>query len=352
MQRLILHIGTSKTGTSALQEFFAQNRLLLEEAGVGYYQPSRPFYPMGAGNGVFLFRGVADSITGKYRFQKQEDYAREFDAFVKYASARQTVLLSSEDFWQYGCENRAFWPLLRDKATGAFGADVAIDLVVYLRRQDLFLYSRWKQDIKGSTTLRMGFRGWLERGMSRQMEDYRRHLDKLSDVFGQKSVIVRRYAKDEDDEWDIFKDFCQAAGLSWTENYARPAGPQNPSVSLAATRAMIALRRGKANNKAARTAGLWQQMAAIELFSALYPEDKTLYPLGLAERNALVQKYEEDNQCIARTFLGEERLFPEVERAYPVCVRERDKIQSDARILARLLGLPLERLRALQKELS
>lgn len=138
--RIVLHIGQSKTGTSAIQEFLTLNRSFLQTKGV--------LYPAARIRGIPIDMGahnaVADSLAGLSRFPHLEadEYFAQFFGEASRIQAR-LLILSGEHFfggepriWNVGSENEYF-ELYRKKidklATYLKGHD--IHLLVYLRPQ-------------------------------------------------------------------------------------------------------------------------------------------------------------------------------------------------------------------------
>ena len=134
MTRILLHIGSSKTGTSSLQHVMHINRQPLARVGVIYPRAGRALSNRSAHHNLCYEMqegrrkaGIFDPARGTWR-----DVFEEIDA-----SGAETAVISSEAF--AACKPRQIENLagvLRDR-------DVTV--ILYLRRQDLWLQSTWNQ---------------------------------------------------------------------------------------------------------------------------------------------------------------------------------------------------------------
>lgn len=94
--KILLHIGQSKTGTSAIQEFLTLNKDRLREAGFLY-----PGVKLGGITvDIGAHNSVADALTRKHRYPYYTD-VQYFNKFFKEAKdvKAETVILSAEHFF-------------------------------------------------------------------------------------------------------------------------------------------------------------------------------------------------------------------------------------------------------------
>src|SRR5574337_886262 len=98
MKEIILHLGMPKTGTSALQVFFARNHAALQECSIDYLQIGE--FGLGlkgsisSGNGSHLARTLLPAAAPA-RIADGEHHEREFIAAVD-KSISDVGLVSSE----------------------------------------------------------------------------------------------------------------------------------------------------------------------------------------------------------------------------------------------------------------
>ena len=92
MKTLYIHIGTPKTGSSAIQAFLSQNREVLTQKGFCY--PKFPFhydYVSKNRNGYFL--------RAKKLENRQSDFEEGIEMLRKVFEEYSNVILSEEGIW-------------------------------------------------------------------------------------------------------------------------------------------------------------------------------------------------------------------------------------------------------------
>lgn len=156
---LILHIGTHKTGTSALQSLLSRGANDILSSGIRYIQAGRR--DRNAHHRLaWAVRGERDVPLSVW-----DDVRRELDE-----SDNPINILSSEAFWFTGASGV--------KAQLAGRKDVR--LVIYLRRQDKYLQSLYKQSVAGGR--KTDFSTWL--GEMHVRGDYLSVVRQWADQFG------------------------------------------------------------------------------------------------------------------------------------------------------------------------
>ena len=96
----------------------------------------------------------------------------------------------------------------------------SLKVIVYLRRQDEFLYSRWNQRIKAAVGLASPdyVTTWQElmNHPPQSILNYYEMLNKIADYIGKESIIVRRFDKNHFLYGQtIYEDFLHAIGLEY-----------------------------------------------------------------------------------------------------------------------------------------
>ena len=319
-KNIYLHIGTHKTGTTALQNFFALNRKILKKSGIVY-----PFDIEGGGNGGHyrLFwalrreRGVRSE-----RFPSNLDSAsKEWELAMKQCDG-QNGLISAEGLW-------LCWP--EDlQAIKKLTAGFKVYIVVYLRRQDTMTMSRYNQVIKGG-------RVWTDHEVQ-NYPDYEKGLKVWADIFGKENIIVRPYEKQQFYKNTIFSDFlCHVLGLELTDDFIIPEGDVNSGfhhIPLEYKR-MVNLLPISLEQK-------YELVKPLQRVSEIFQRDSVgkhsiLFP---QEQLDIIQQYAASNERIARDYLGREdgKLFfdplPSLDKNWQTyeCLTE-----TDARIINQYL---------------
>lgn len=232
MKTLYLHIGMPKTGTSSIQKFLLYNHDVLQKHG--YCFPDFPYkypYVYRNRNGYFLI-GKQYRKNGSRNISLEEKILEEGMAHV--CSCFETcdnVILTEETLWRCLHTRSRLLPYLKEHSD-AHGYQIRI--IVYLRRQDQFLISLWKQNVKHSKTASTQS---FEERLSEILQDetylleYASRLDEIADILGKDSLIVRSF---EPDSWlndSLIDDFLHCIGLEHTEDFADSPADFNPSLS-------------------------------------------------------------------------------------------------------------------------
>ena len=210
-RKIILHIGASKTGSSAIQAFIRANLDFFNAQG--FVIPDR-------------MMGLTTKITGEHVMSLQElatdpDPARINDAFrlLRDKPAKdKTILISAENLCNLGLHRRF--------ADALEGFDASV--VLYIRRQDELLTSAWQQ---WHSKLESDFNAWLLKGL-RHYGHWDRVIDQWESVVGKGRVTVRLFDRAEMVEGDLLRDFLHCLGLDpKTDEPEFDIGSVNPSYS-------------------------------------------------------------------------------------------------------------------------
>lgn len=318
MKRYILHIGYSKTGTSAIQHYLSRNRELLKKQKILY--PDIKLFGVWAHcqNHNMLGRALAGRL-GWYGLPPRE-YFKQFENQSNENNIEK-VILSAESFlggvqpWDYENEDQ-YWDASEKfvKKLGSFLSQHDVKIIIYLRRQDHWLESALNQTIKFgglmADNLRMASINKLIDIYSPRL-NYLKVLNLWSDVFGAESIQVGVYEKDRLMEQDIITDFCHSAGID-SSNLLAPVpdkSVENKSISrnlLEFKRILNAVKRPK-----------YQERVIAEILfnlSSKYEDNfSNDYPLlDKSTRLSILQKYKDSNQEIAKQYLQDDgALFRE-----------------------------------------
>lgn len=209
MNRLYLHVGMPKTGTSALQAFFMLNKAKLWANGVSY-----PWTPkiededeikITSGNGEGLARATFDGKEPKATGVEQ----RLVQALQTNKDSRD-VIISSEFFAAWDLE-RFLW--LNKIATDC---GFVVKPIVYLRDQVDMAVAHYFQEAKRNPDF-----GSRKSTISEFIDFYLRKpycrfdifLDSLSTAFGEQNVIVRPFDRSQFPNSDIIFDVLTIVGI-------------------------------------------------------------------------------------------------------------------------------------------
>jgi hypothetical protein len=294
-----VHVGIHKTGTTAIQRFFAANRQQLACEGV-YYPRAGRWTPDNRGH-----HNVAFELTGHPRFERSAgtlaDVMREI-ARVRPARA----CLSSEVFGYLHKDEHAL-AVLRD-AIAAIGYHPRI--IVYLRAQDGYAESLYAEAAKHDMTLpfasyfddviRQGVlirpRSTLRPRRASRFE-YGELIEPFSRVFGNEAMTVRGY-RDTGRPETLLLDFLNAVGVATrlpTSTVVEGAAYDNRRLTTGGV-----ITRLFANTAALRGD---DELAAIGSdLVARYGDDASwpFMPLAPLERERIATRFADDNARIVR----------------------------------------------------
>ncbi|MGZ8363253.1 MAG: hypothetical protein ACXW3D_05220 [Caulobacteraceae bacterium] len=283
---IFLHIGTHKTGTTAIQRVFAESRGPLRAQGLNFVQLSGCQHD--AHHDLAWALGKTPSGLGMPAWDEARSQFADprFDRHV----------ISSEAFWFTDPTD-----VLRELK----GFDHALRIVIYLRRQDHYLEALYKQVVK-IDGYAQGIDTWLEKKKFRG--DYKSTLDRWGAVFGRNRLDVRLYDA-ETGPIDAVQDFLDLTGVADRTTLKALDHPGNPSprkeiiqLLLALNQLPVRIDRGKMFKVMMRRNGDYARSSDL---------------LSSDRRRALVDEFAEVNEAIRHEF------FPEQERLFPLVTDER-----------------------------
>ncbi len=201
-----MHAGTPKTGTKALQTFLATHAKKLAKQGILYLKSGR--HSERRKRLTVSHSSLVKSLSGRSERKVWTDLRAELEE-----SACPINVLSAEGLWfSDPVALRAELPKSQP-----------LRLVVYLRRQDQYLQSLWKQAVAGGR--KQSFREWRKKKPTRG--DYLATVEKWADLFGAGSILIRPYEKQG--KINTVEDFCEILGVTGafeTENTGRNPSPR------------------------------------------------------------------------------------------------------------------------------
>lgn len=294
---LFLHIGTNKTGTSAIQQFFNQHRDTLIKHGL--------LYPTAgcSGNAHYSFSTLLGFDHSKPRpIVLSEPALRDMHTKLEREIARSScrnVLISSENF----VIPRVVAPV-RD-----FLKDFNVRVVVYLRRHDGWWESAYNQAVKmvAEPPWGRGFDRYLryQRMRNPGYGNYRVLLSRWDEVFGSDNIIVRPYEKQQNVP-NVVVDILHAIGCGEIAQQmdVHPACV-NSSLHCDTVQLIDAFQRARIEPE------LRRRLIAHAIATA--PSGVTQSLVEPATRRRLVDENMQDYDYIARKYLGREdgRMFLE-----------------------------------------
>ncbi len=223
--KILLHIGQSKTGTSAIQSFLLLNREKLLKAGYLYPNVRLGNFTVNIAN----HNAVADSLTNRlqYPFLSPDQYFKQFFSQAKESNAK-CMIISAEHFiggeprvWNVP-DQKTYYKLYRQKiqklAKYLKGHDVSI--LTYLRPQVDWLSSTIAQTIRiekivNNKRIYHNDEQFFE--MVKPMLNYNRMLDIWNETLAPTEITAVPYARDILYKRSSIADFLNRASINQLE---------------------------------------------------------------------------------------------------------------------------------------
>ena len=345
MKRVIIHIGQPKAGSTALQDFFYQLSAHLSEAGIGYYKPRYRYNPwVGRSNADFLiYEALRRMDPGKVSPEVPAKLDEEYQRLRAYAERHDTILLSEEIIFHYvesfeermngglSCKQEENWQYrflsnIKSSLAECLGSDIQIDIFLYLRRQDLWALSKWKEDLRSPIPVYATFEEAFSRYAQLGFLDYQAYVKTLEQVFGKSHIILSRYERGQFDGGNIYYDFMNKLNLLWDpilDEYASQEHFVNPSLSLDAAYAMRLINSGAIKHKVTRGALYWISIR----YTLRNPEKSGQYPMSRVQRQRWLDEYAAGNHALSYAYWNDEAaLFNHDIADYEEYYPDEDKI--------------------------
>lgn len=222
--KIVIHVGSSKTGTTSIQGCLNKNPDMLAEHGVRFIRTGRKH---------IAHTPIHRALRGETAVGLWQDIETE----LKDNGAKVGILSSEYFFYPRSAEGfDAYMPPHLKENT---------KVVAYIRRQDKYLESAYKQHVKVGKV----------RPDPKAYYDQRKHqfqyidaLNSHAQAFGTENVIVRPYERPRLKGGDVVQDFLQAIGLPEDERFNTQAAGSNKSLSREASEAVGMIARNTSMN--------------------------------------------------------------------------------------------------------
>ncbi len=297
---LVLHIGSGKTGTTSIQGFLQRNRAQL--ADLGYLYPRTPGRSRHVRLSLFLQPDDAlEHIPswGRQSFPSPDAFRKTFRRRLLREinkSGLSRVVLSDEAL--YNSPDQALQRLSRlaHRIAGS------LRLVVYLRRQDDHLVSRYQQVVKHGETRRLAERT-QQLDLSRTYNHYTR-LRTWERLLEPNRLVIRRFERDSFVDGSLYQDFLEAAGIdARAEELKQVPAPRNESLDAESVEFLRILNLYLVEHERAEPGMIDNRALIVRLAAASTGPTLTLPERVLDE---FMSQWEESNERAAREILGDE----------------------------------------------
>ncbi len=300
MSSLYIHMGMAKTGTTAIQQFFARNGEALKQFGISYPVMEQKVV-LEHRNGHFLATRDYDRDLDQRNWGIVESELKKYD----------TVILSDETIFRTSGYIEDFWRMLK-RRLDKVGANLKV--IFYIRRQDDFLWSYYMQMVRKTKRILPLRESVLRDFMYMPYWDYYNYTKRLESVLGKGNVIVRVYEKEQfkSERESVVDDILEYFGIGADQydKFQFDSGMSNPSMgdlSVAAKRLV---------NKV-----FFEHRTKLEyhfIHHIMNSADQKLTEKGMIKkrtgmtsdlRKKVLKKYRHSNEKLAREYFGREDLF-------------------------------------------
>jgi hypothetical protein len=289
--QLILHIGTHKTGSSALQDCLRRNEQILANKGI-HYSRIRPY-----SNSNRLGTLVAKRCRAEVKafVDRHMEKASTLGANTLVISAESLYAMTIffhkfngryyHDYWKSESEAIEFLHCV-------LPPDLTTKVIVFFRRQDYFLESIYQEAVKSSRAVAMPideFRGFVSEAL-----DYWRHMEIWSAVFPDCAVYTYEQASNNISEFFL----RNVLHLTNTEEFEG----LDLRVNVRLNRDVLEYKRMLNGMDMSAVDRCMSDIACTQLAWTLTDDGK--YPDYLAPdaRAALLREIERDNALLSETF--------------------------------------------------
>lgn len=297
---LWIHIGTPKTGSTSLQAFLLANEKALSNKGTHYIKHGR--------------KNISHNMLAPRL--RSETAAQEWSSIAAEVDRRPNAFFTMSSEALFNKETAAavvrYMPEGLRKRTR---------VIVYARRQDLYLEALFKQGLKRGR-IKTSPQDFFEHHGVRRC-DYAAILDCFAEAIGPARITLRRFERPALVEGDIIADFLSLFGLKKNDaDFTQPHHEANQTPSRAIAEQLGALARHSRLN----VKELVRELARDPQGAPRRSGDV----FTKQQRKEIMARFEAGNTEIARRFLdeGEQPLFdlrdlaPDAPERYPDCQEE------------------------------
>lgn len=228
MTTVFLHIGLTKTGTTAIQNFLRTNDAILARHGICFPDMGYKYPGVNPNRNAHFLVSSYDTEPVAEHFTPLDEYLPSLDRLTALSKSYDKILLTDELIWRICNQHKDFLPTItHDLACRG----MQLKVIVYLRRQDEFIQSRYRQRMKAGETF--SFYEFLDTLHTDSYPlDFYSAVNMISDVIGRDHLIIRIYEKQQykGEEHTLCSDFLDIFGLSVSDGFIEQKKRMNRSL--------------------------------------------------------------------------------------------------------------------------
>lgn len=315
----ILHIGTEKTGSTAIQHFLHNNWAQFKAQGThvcrSVGRPNNRSLPA-----AFMLEDRSDDFLRRMKHKNLKDrrlwrkrLLKDFLKEVSQAKVKSdTFLISSEHFQSRlpsPVEVGELYAFLKPLFT-------SIRVICYLRRQDHLALSRYSEAMRAGHIYKSPLPavGKKRGGRLPPYFDFEGLLNRWSDAFGEDNIEPQIYSKKDLLDGDVIHDFLHVVGLQLPDSIDSKVGNANMALSAEAQAVLLGL------NTTFKELGCRESERRLRgklvRYLQLHAPGKSRQPTA-ADAKDFYSIFESSNNAIAKRWFNREFLFEADFTEYP-----------------------------------
>ena len=350
MKTLYIHIGTPKTGTTSIQNFCGLNREKLKEQGVLYPIMNYHYERKSVNRNGYFLHGVIKENGTRNKEKEKQVFDSELQYIVDCFKENDTILLSDESiWWATSTRRKGLW---KDLKKHSEQHNYQIKVIVYLRRQDQFMMSRYNQRLKTDfVASTQNFDEYFAdmNGRFKCVMDYRDRIDNIAKSISKENVIVKRFDRNYFYNGDLNQDFLNILGVKVDDSFQQLKETANTGISVQSGEIKRVLNRLKPITMAENN----KLLEILNECENVLPESNTSL-MSTDEVKNFMEQFVDSNESIAVDYIGDGKpMFDYDYKQKPVWSYE-DKNYHEEVILffAKAVGSVYKENQQLKKELN
>lgn len=288
-KKLVLHIGTHKTGTTYIQNVLARNAARLLQAGILYPKSGQ-------------IHNAHFKLCWKLRHPDFKDAA--LDAIPEWRGLMDEIRTSTADIAIVSAEEFAF--SITPKRLADLKAHFDVQIICFVRSPDTFVQSFYNQFVKDFSTRETRT---LTQYLAEETTFFlanRPMLEKWIDVFGRPAVTVCSF-ENATRNGELFREFFKALDLTVPPGLQSPTPDILQKVSLPPDALeYLRLSNPYLTHEPGHHAFVVEVVKAVQVHKEKFQTTRSGV-LSLASRRMLRDRYAPQNTWLAKTFWGQQK---------------------------------------------